>query len=98
MAALRVAAKAKEGRQHRRREIIAPSERPSQEDGHTPNPEVMATIRQFPPYLQPVVTLMANMVPPSNEDRLGDKKGKEVLAQFTNMIMVVSFISPLKFL
>ena len=58
----------------------------------------MATIGQFLPYLQPMVTLMANMVPPSNEDRLGDKKGNEVLAQFTSMIMVVSFISPLKFL
>ena len=58
----------------------------------------MATIRQLPPYLQPMVTLMANMVPPSEEDKLRNKRRKEVLTQSTNMIMVVSFISLLKFL
>ena len=58
----------------------------------------MATIRQLPPYLQPMVTLMVNMVPPSEEDKLRNKRRKEVLTQSTNMIMVVSFISLLKFL
>ena len=36
---------------------------------------------------------MENMVPQSEEDKLWDKRGKEALAQFTNMIMVVSFNS-----
>ena len=52
----------------------------------------MATIKQLPPYLQPVVTLMVNMVPSSEEDRLQEKKGKDALAQSTNMILAVSFI------
>ena len=34
--------------------------------------------------------LMANMVPPSEENKMRDKRGKEALAQATNMIMVVS--------
>ena len=51
----------------------------------------MMTIRQLPPYLQLVVTLMENMVPLYEEDRLKDKKGKEALTQSTSMIIVVSF-------
>ena len=50
----------------------------------------MTTIRQLPLYLELVVTLMANMVPPSEENKMRDKRGKEALAQATNMIMVVS--------
>ena len=57
----------------------------------------MATIRQLPPYLQPVVTLMANMVPLSDEDKLWEKKGKDALVQFASMILAVSFISLSKF-
>ena len=53
----------------------------------------MATIWQLPPYLQLVVTIMANMVPPSKEDKMRDKRGKEAFAQSTSMIMVVSIIS-----
>ena len=68
-------------------------EQPRQKGDYTPYPDVMVIIRQLPPYLQLVVTLMANMVPPSEEDRLQDKRGKEALAQSTSMIMVVSFIS-----
>ena len=41
---------------------------------------------------------MANMVLPSEEDRLRDKRGNEALTQSTNMIMVVSFNSLSKFL
>ena len=43
--------------------------------------------------MQLVVTLMENMVPLSEEDRLRDKKGKEVLLQSTSMIIVVCSIS-----
>ena len=40
---------------------------------------------------------MVNLVPPSEEDRLRDKKGKKALAQSTSVIMVVSFNSFLEF-
>ena len=61
--------------------------------GHTPDLDIMATIRQLPPYLQPVVTLMVNMVPPNEESKIREKRGKEALTQSTSMIMVVSIIS-----
>ena len=56
------------------------------------------TIRQLPSYLQSAVTLMVNMVPPNEEDRLRNKRGNEALAQSTSMIMVVSFNPFSKFL
>ena len=61
---------------------------------------MMATIRQLLLYLQPMVTLMANMVPPppSEEDRLRDKRGNEAFTQSTSNIMVVNFNSLSKFL
>ena len=93
MAASRAATRVEEGRQRRQREIVTPSEQPGQERGYTFDPEVMATIRQLPSYLQLVVTLMDNIVPSSEEDKLRDKRGNEVFAQSTIMIMVVSFNS-----
>ena len=80
MVASRAAARAEEGRQRRRRENVATLEQPSQKGGHTLDLDVMTTIKQLPLYLQPVVTLMSNMVPPSEEERLRNKKGKEALA------------------
>ena len=53
----------------------------------------MVTIRQLPPYMQLVVTIMANMVPLSEDSKIRDKRGKEALTQSTSMIMVVSIIS-----
>ena len=93
MAASRAATRVEEDRQRSRREKAIPSELPSQEGDYTPNPNVMVTIWQLPPYLQLVVTLMVNMVPASEEDRLQEKRGKKALAQSTSMITVVSFIS-----
>ena len=52
----------------------------------------MATIRQLPPHLQLVVTLMVNMVPPSEVDRLQEKRGNDALSHSTNMILAVSLI------
>ena len=72
---------------------IATSEQPGLEGGSTPDPDVMATIRQLPSYLQPIVTLMTNMVPTNEEDKTRDKRGKEAFAQSTSMIMVVSINS-----
>ena len=92
MAASRVAARAEEGRVQRLKEVILPLEQPGHEGDYTPDPDVMATIRQLQPHLQPVLTLMATMVPPSKEDRLWEKRGKDVLALSSSIIMVVSFI------
>ena len=52
----------------------------------------MAAIRKLPPYLQSVVTLMANMVSPNEKSRIREKRGKEALEQATSMMMVVSII------
>ena len=40
---------------------------------------------------------MVNMIPLSEEDRLREKRGKDALAQSTNMILAVSFIFLRKF-
>ena len=93
MAVYRAVARAEEGHQRQQRETVATSEQPNSEGGHIPDPEVMATIRQLPPYLQHVVTLMANMVPPNEESRMREKRRNEALEQATNMIMMVSFTS-----
>ena len=74
-------------------EVITTSEKPDSEGGPAVDLDIMATIRQLPPYLQLVVTLMANMVPPNEESRMREKRGNEALEQATNMIMVVSIIS-----
>ena len=76
----------------RPREVEIPLEQPNQEGHYTPNPDVMAAIKQLPPYLQSVVTLMANMVAPSEEERLWEKKGFNAFAQSTGMILAVSLI------
>ena len=64
-----------------------------QRGGPAADPDVMATIRQLPPYLKPVVTLLANMIPPNEESRIREKRGKKVLNQATSMIIVLSTIS-----
>ena len=85
--------RAEEGRQHRRREVIATSKQLDSNGGSAADPDIMATIRQLPPYLQPMVTLMANMVSPNEESKMRENRGKEALEQATNMIMVVSITS-----
>ena len=62
------------------------------EEGYTPNPEVAKVVKRLPRYLQPVVTLMATMVPPTEENKLRDKKGWEALAQATSMVLMVSIL------
>ena len=39
-------------------------------EGYTPDPELFEVVKQLPGYLQPVVTLMAMMVPPTEESKL----------------------------
>ena len=48
---------------------------PSVSEGYTPDPELPEVVKQFPGYLQPVVTLMATMVPMTKESKLWEKRG-----------------------
>ena len=43
---------------------------PSVLEGYTPDPEFSEVIKKFPRYLQPMVTFMATMVPPTEESKL----------------------------
>ena len=60
------------------------------QEGYTPDPELSEVVKQFPEYLQPVVTLIATMVPPTEESKLREKKGREALNQGTSMVLLVS--------
>ena len=57
----------------RRRKIVA--SQPNVLDGYTPNPELAEVVQRLLGYLQPVVTLMAMLVPPTEESRLREKRG-----------------------
>ena len=59
-------------------------------EGYTPDPELSEVVKKLPGYLQPVVTLMAMMVPPTDESKLREKKGREALNQGTNMVLMVN--------
>ena len=45
-------------------------------EGYTPDPEVAEVIKRLPEYLQPMVTLMAMMVPPTEESKMREKRGR----------------------
>ena len=59
-------------------------------EGYTLDPELAEVIKRLPGYLQPVVTLMATMVPPTEESRLQEKRGREALNQAVSMVLTVS--------
>ena len=52
----------------RRTEIAA--SQPNVLEGYTPDPELAEVVKRLLGYLQPMVTLMATMVPPTEENRL----------------------------
>ena len=71
MAALRGAAReaqAEHVQLERMTKIVAPQ--PSMEEGYTPNPEIVEAVKGLPGYLRPMVTLMATMVPPTEESKM----------------------------
>ena len=72
----------------RRTEITA--SQPSVLEGYTPDPELAEAIKRLPKYLQPVVTLMATMVPPTEESKIREKRGREALNQAASMVLMVS--------
>ena len=59
-------------------------------EGYTPDPKLPEVIKRLPGYLQPVVTLMATLVPPTEESRLQEKRGKEALNQAASMVLTIS--------
>ena len=48
-------------------------------EGYTPDPKLSEVIKQLPGYLQPMVTLTVIMVPSTEESKLQEKRGQEVL-------------------
>ena len=69
-------------------EIMA--SQPDVQEGYTPDPELFKIVKRLPGYLQLVVTLMATMVPQTEESRLRDKRGREALDQGVSMVLLVS--------
>ena len=65
---------------------------PSVKEGYTPDPEITEAIKRLPGYLQPVVTLMATMVPLTDESKMQEKSGREALAQATSIVLMVSIL------
>ena len=63
-------------------------------EGYTPDPKLFEVVKQLPWYLQPVVTLMVTMVPPTEESKLPKKRAWEALNQGTNMVLMVSVPFP----
>ena len=66
-------------------------------EGYTLDPELSEVIKQLLEYLQPVVTLMATMVPPTEESKLLEKRDQEGLNQDTSMVLMVSILFPMCF-
>ena len=70
---------------------------PRVEEGYTTDPKIAKAIKKLPGNLQPIVTLMATMVPPSEESKMQEKRGREALAQATSMVLMVSIFVHLNF-
>ena len=62
-----------------------------------PDLDLVEVVKRLPGYLQPVVTLMAMMVPPDEERKLWKKRGREALDQGTSMVFLVSVPFPIYF-
>ena len=60
------------------------------EEGYTLDVNIAEAVKKLPGYLQPVVTLMATMVPLSEESKMQEKRDWEALAQATSMMHMVS--------
>ena len=59
-------------------------------EGFTLNTELTKVVKRLLGYLQLMVILMATMVPPTEESRLREKRGREALNQAANMVLTVS--------
>ena len=63
---------------------------PNVPEGYTPDLELAEVVKRLPGYLQPVVTFMVTMVPPTEENKLREKRGREALNQGTSMVLLMS--------
>ena len=72
----------------RRTEIAA--SQPDVLEGYTSDLELAKVVKRLLTYLQPVVTLMATLVPPTEESILREKMVREALNQADNMVLTVS--------
>ena len=72
----------------RRKKITA--SQPDVLEGYIPDPELVEIIKKLPGYLQPMITLMATLVPPTEESKLWEKRDREALNQAANMVLTVS--------
>ena len=61
------------------------------QEGYKPDLEIVEVVKRLLGYLQLVVTLMATIVPLTEESKLRAKKGQEELAQATSMVLMVIF-------
>ena len=61
----------------RRTKIMA--SQPNVLEGYTSDPELAEVVKKLPGYLQPMVTLIATLVPLTEESRLREKRGREAL-------------------
>ena len=84
-------AREEEGHQNRRREAVTSSEQQDSKGGVAADADVTMTIRQLPSYLQQMVTLLANMVPPHEESKMREK----TLEQGTSIMIAISTTYPL---
>ena len=76
-------------------EIMA--SQPDELEGYTPDPELAEVVKRLAGYLQPVVTLMATMIPSTEKSKLREKRGREMLNQGTNMVLLVNVLFLLYF-
>ena len=93
IAASRAMTREEEGRQRRRRETIDSSEQRASGGDVAVDADVAIAIRQLPSHLQLMVTFLAEIVSPSEEGKLKEKRGKDAIEQATSMMMVVSIVS-----
>ena len=65
---------------------------PGVEEGYTPGAEIIEAFKRLPGYLQPTVTLMATMVPPFEESKMREKRGREAFAKAMSMMLMVNIL------
>ena len=66
---------------------------PNVKECYTLDADIAEAIKRVLGYLQPIVILMAIVVPSSEESRMLEKWGWEALAQATSMVLMVISLS-----
>ena len=66
---------------------------PNVKECYTLDADFVEAVKRLPGYLQPIVTLMATVVPSFEESKMLEKRGCEALAQATSMVLMVISLS-----